>query len=53
MLVLSRKQGETIKIGDAITITVRRIKGNEVRIGVDAPKEVRVVRGELLNKKAG
>ena len=47
MLVLTRKQNETIKIGDDIVVNVLRIKGNTVRLGIDAPKNIRVVRGEL------
>jgi carbon storage regulator CsrA len=47
VLVLTRKFQQQIKIGDQITVTVLRVKGNTVRIGVDAPREVRVVRGEL------
>jgi carbon storage regulator len=47
MLVLSRKPGEKIKIGSAITITVVRVEGNRVRIGIDAPAEVPLVRAEL------
>ena len=47
MLVLSRKRGETIHIGDRITITVVRAHGNHIRIGIDAPDEIRIVRGEL------
>lgn len=47
MLVLSRKRGETIYIGDRIKITVIRAHGNHIRIGVDAPDEIRIVRGEL------
>jgi carbon storage regulator CsrA len=47
MLVLTRKLQQQIKIGDDITVTVLRVKGNTVRIGVQAPREVRVVRGEL------
>lgn len=50
MLVLSRKPSETIRIGENITITVLRISGNSVRIGIDAPRETRVVRGELRPK---
>jgi carbon storage regulator len=47
MLVLSRKAGEKISIGDQITIVVNRIAGNRVAIGIQAPDNVRVVRGEL------
>src|SRR5262245_27290531 len=47
MLVLTRKLQEKIRIGDNVTITVLRVKGQAVRIGIDAPREVRVVRAEL------
>jgi carbon storage regulator len=47
MLVLSRKPGEKIHIGTGITITVVAAKGNKVRIGIDAPKDVPVLRSEL------
>jgi len=47
MLVLSRKQQQEIAIGENITITVIKIKGNTVRLGIDAPRDVKVVRGEL------
>ena len=47
MLVLSRKLQQQIKIGDQITVTVLKVKGNTVRLGIDAPRNVRVVRGEL------
>ncbi len=47
MLVLSRKKSETIKIPDDVTITIVRISDGTVRIGIDAPREVRIVRGEL------
>ncbi len=47
MLVLTRKLQEQISIGQDVTITILRVKGNTVRIGIDAPQEVRVVRGEL------
>ena len=47
MLVLSRKQQQDIVIGDDIKITVLKVKGNTVRLGIEAPKDVRVVRGEL------
>ena len=47
MLVLTRKLQERIKIGENVTITVLRVKGNAVRIGIEAPRHVRVVRAEL------
>ncbi|MEM8668544.1 MAG: carbon storage regulator [Planctomycetota bacterium] len=51
MLVLTRKLKEQIRIGDDITITIVRLQGNSVRIGIDAPREMRVVRGELSPKE--
>jgi carbon storage regulator len=47
MLVLSRKEGEQLMIGDDIVVTINRISGNRVAIGIDAPRNVRIVRGEL------
>ncbi|MGI9519409.1 MAG: carbon storage regulator [Pirellulaceae bacterium] len=47
MLVLSRKQNQKIHVGDDITITILKIRGNSVRIGIEAPKSVHVMRGEL------
>jgi carbon storage regulator len=47
MLVLSRKLQEQIRIGDDVTITILRIKGNTVRIGIEAPRTKRVIRAEL------
>lgn len=47
MLVLTRKAKEQIVIGENITITLVRIQGNSVRIGIEAPREMRVIRGEL------
>lgn len=47
MLVLTRKLGEVIQIGDSITITVLRMKGKSVRLGIKAPKDFNVIRGEL------
>jgi carbon storage regulator len=47
MLVLSRKPMERIHIGDSVVITVLEIRGNTARIGIDAPKEIHVLRGEL------
>jgi carbon storage regulator CsrA len=50
MLVLTRKANEEILIGGNIRITLVRIKGNSVRIGIEAPRDVRVVRGELAKQ---
>lgn len=47
MLILTRRVGETIVIGDDVTVTVLGVKGNQVRIGVDAPKDVEVHREEI------
>ena len=47
MLVLSRKLNQEITIGDNVTITVLKVKGNTVRLGIDAPRHVRIARGEL------
>jgi len=47
MLVLTRKENESIRIGDDIFVTVARIQGNRIRFTIDAPKEVRILRGEL------
>ncbi len=47
MLVLSRKAGERIRIGDNITIVVNRVVGSRVSVGIEAPPDVRIVRGEL------
>ena len=52
MLVLSRKKGQSIEIGDGITVTVTQIKGNQVRIGIEAPAEVRIHRNELTAKES-
>jgi carbon storage regulator len=48
MLVLSRRVGESIVIGDGVVVTVLEIRGDVVRVGVDAPREVKVHRQELL-----
>lgn len=50
MLVLSRKRNEKIKIGDYITITVVEIIGDRVRLGVDAPEAMQIVRAELAKE---
>jgi carbon storage regulator len=47
MLVLARKQGQTIVIDDRIKITVLKVKGSAVRVGIEAPDEVSIRRGEL------
>ncbi|MEK9654939.1 MAG: carbon storage regulator CsrA [Halieaceae bacterium] len=52
MLILTRRVGESLMIGDDVTITVLGVKGNQVRIGVNAPKEVAVHREEILNRIA-
>jgi len=50
MLVLSRKETETIKIGDDIEITLVRVSGDRVRVGIQAPNEMVILRGELEKK---
>lgn len=50
MLVLTRKEGESIVIGDNITVTVQSISGNQVRIGVEAPRDLPVHREELAQR---
>jgi len=50
MLILTRRVGETVMIGEDIVVTVLGIKGNQVRIGVQAPKNVAVHREELLKR---
>ena len=51
MLVLTRKQKESIKIGDSIVVTILRVQGQSVRVGIEAPRDIRVVRGELSASK--
>jgi len=53
MLVLSRRVGEQIRIGDNVVLTVLRVRGNVVRVGIDAAAEVSIRRAELPDEPAG
>ena len=50
MLILTRRVGETLMVGDDVTVTVLGVKGNQVRIGINAPKDVSVHREELYQR---
>ncbi len=50
MLILTRRVGETLMIGDKVTVTVLGVKGNQVRLGINAPKDVAVHREEIFQR---
>jgi carbon storage regulator len=53
MLVLSRKVGEQLIIGDDVTITITKSSSNRVTVGIDAPRDVSILRGEILANELG
>ncbi len=53
MLILTRRSGESLHIGDDVTVTVLGVKGNQVRIGINAPRSVPVDREEIFERKRG
>lgn len=50
MLILSRRMGEKLVIGENVTVTILSVKGNQIRIGIDAPRDVRVDREEIYQR---
>lgn len=50
MLILTRRIGETLMVGDEVTVTVLGVKGNQIRLGVNAPKDVEVHRSEIYER---
>lgn len=50
MLILTRRVGETLMVGDEVTVTVLAIKGNQIRLGIDAPKTVDIYREEIYRR---
>lgn len=50
MLILTRRVGETLMIGDSVTVTILGVKGNQVRVGITAPKDIAVHREEIFQR---